>query len=142
MCLVDSTDGALMMALYTSKAFSRDVVAILYYSIVLTGITVFVSAFIGIVQVLTLIQNVAEPEGGFWDAVDAIGEHFDIIGASICGMFLLVGIGSVLVYRPWRRRMQRRNNAVVITDEPYQDDAEADTPSSPPAVEPLRTTNA
>ncbi|KAK4233968.1 high-affinity nickel transport protein nic1 [Achaetomium macrosporum] len=108
MCLLDTTDGALMMALYTSKAFSRDVVAILYYSIVLTGITVFVSAFIGIIQVLSLVQNVAEPEGSFWDGVSEIGEYYDVIGGCICGLFLLVGVGSVLVYRPWRRRMERR----------------------------------
>lgn len=98
-----------MMALYTSKAFARDRVAILYYSIVLTGITVFVSAFIGIIQVLSLIQNVAEPEGRFWDGVDAIGEHFDVIGGSICGLFVVVGLGSVLVYRPWRKRMDQKN---------------------------------
>ncbi|KAK1973606.1 Ni2+-Co2+ transporter transition metal uptake transporter [Colletotrichum cereale] len=108
MCLLDTTDGALMMALYTSKAFSRDRVAILYYSIVLTGITVFVSAFIGIIQALSLVANVAEPEGGFWDGVDAIGEHFDIIGGSICGLFVVVGLGSVLVYRPWRMRVEKR----------------------------------
>ncbi|KAI8238620.1 High-affinity nickel transport protein nic1 [Colletotrichum sp. SAR 10_77] len=114
MCLLDTTDGALMMALYTSKAFSRDRVAILYYSIVLTGITVFVSAFIGIIQVLSLIANVAEPEGSFWHGVDAIGEHFDIIGGSICGLFVVVGLGSVLVYRPWRARMDRKNQERAI----------------------------
>jgi high-affinity nickel-transport protein len=108
MCLLDTTDGALMMALYTSKAFARDTVAILYYSIVLTGITVFVSAFIGIIQVLSLVYNVAEPEGSFWDGVEAIGDNFDIIGGSICGVFVLAGVGSVIVYRPWRRRMERR----------------------------------
>ncbi|KDN60262.1 putative Ni2+-Co2+ transporter transition metal uptake transporter [Colletotrichum sublineola] len=119
MCLLDTTDGALMMALYTSKAFSRDRVAILYYSIVLTGITVLVSAFIGIIQVLSLIANVAEPEGGFWDGVDAIGEHFDIIGGSICGLFVVIGLGSVLVYRPWRRRVERRaeERAVLAPEE-------------------------
>ncbi|KAI8268348.1 High-affinity nickel transport protein nic1 [Colletotrichum sp. SAR11_239] len=114
MCLLDTTDGALMMALYTSKAFSRDRVAILYYSIVLTGITVFVSAFIGIIQVLSLIANVAEPEGSFWDGVDAIGEHFDIIGGSICGLFVVVGLGSMLVYRPWRARVDRKNHERAI----------------------------
>ena len=113
MCLLDTTDGALMMALYTSKAFSRDTVAILYYSIVLTGITVFVSAFIGIIQVLSLVQNVAEPEGSFWDGVSAIGDHFDIIGGSICGVFVVVGLGSIIVYKPWRRRMERRNQALA-----------------------------
>ncbi|KAK1756359.1 high-affinity nickel-transport protein-domain-containing protein [Echria macrotheca] len=108
MCMLDTTDGALMMALYTSKAFSRDVIAILYYSIVLTGITIFVALFIGIIQVLSLVQNVAEPEGSFWDGVTAIGDHYDIIGGCICGLFLLAGLGSVAVYRPWRRRMDRR----------------------------------
>lgn len=108
MCLLDTTDGALMMALYTSKAFARDTVAILYYSIVLTGITVFVSAFIGIIQILSLVQNVAEPEGSFWDGVSAIGDNFEIIGGSICGLFIVAGLGSVVVYKPWRRRMERR----------------------------------
>ncbi|ROV92284.1 hypothetical protein VSDG_07236 [Cytospora chrysosperma] len=108
MCLLDTTDGALMMALYTSKAFARDHVAILYYSIVLTGITIVVSAFIGIVQLLTLVLNVAEPKGSFWDGVNAIGENFEIIGGSICGLFVVVGVGSVLVYGPWRRKMDRR----------------------------------
>ncbi|KAI8721359.1 Nickel/cobalt efflux system [Fusarium sp. LHS14.1] len=130
MCLLDTTDGALMMALYTSKAFSRDVVAILYYSIVLTGITVFVSAFIGIIQVLSLIQNVAEPEGSFWDGVSAIGDHFDIIGGSICGVFLVVGLGSILVYRPWRRRVERRNPPLV--DAAHEGLEEPSTPDETP----------
>ncbi|CAJ2506124.1 Uu.00g002540.m01.CDS01 [Anthostomella pinea] len=108
MCMLDTTDGALMMSLYTSKAFARDTVAIIYYSIVLTGITVVVSAFIGIIQILSLVQNVAEPQGKFWDGLSAVGDHFDVIGGSICGLFLVVGLGSVVVYKPWRRRMERR----------------------------------
>ncbi|CAK7218098.1 hypothetical protein SCUCBS95973_003374 [Sporothrix curviconia] len=108
MCMIDTTDGALMMALYTSKTFSRDTVAILYYSIVLTGITIVVAAFIGVIQVLTLVSNVASPTGRFWDGVGAIGDNFDIVGGSICGLFVLAGIGSVLVYKPWRRRMDRK----------------------------------
>ncbi|KAI1451078.1 NicO-domain-containing protein [Annulohypoxylon stygium] len=108
MCMLDTTDGALMMALYTSKAFARDTVAILYYSIVLTGITVVVSAFIGIIQLLSLVQNVAEPEGSFWDGLSEISDHFEIVGGCICGLFLVAGLGSVLVYGPWRRRAERR----------------------------------
>ncbi|KAL5896252.1 hypothetical protein ACKVWM_001471 [Pyricularia oryzae] len=116
MCLVDTSDGALMMGLYSSKAFSRDQVAILYYSIVLTGITVFISAFIGMIQLFSLIQNVADPQGGFWDGVGAISDNFDIIGASICGLFLVIGIGSVVVYRPWRRRMERRMEPPLVAN--------------------------
>lgn len=121
MCLLDTTDGALMLALYTSKAFSRDPIAILYYSVVLTAITVFVSAFIGAVQVLALIQNVAEPEGKFWDGVEAIGDYFDVIGGCICLVFLIVGVGSIAVYRPWRRRVEeRRNERAEEGNEPGQ----------------------
>ncbi|KAH7329497.1 Ni2+-Co2+ transporter transition metal uptake transporter [Stachybotrys elegans] len=135
MCLLDTTDGALMMALYTSKAFSRDRVAILYYSIVLTGITVVVSAFIGIVQLLSLIQNVAEPDGPFWDGVSAIGDNFDIIGGSICGVFVVVGVGSILVYSPWKRRMERTGQAEQgLASGEYRDEASntyADAPETP-----------
>ncbi|KAI5465330.1 high-affinity nickel-transport protein-domain-containing protein [Mariannaea sp. PMI_226] len=132
MCLLDTTDGALMMALYTSKAFSRDTVAILYYSIVLTAITVFVAAFIGIIQVLSLIQNVADPQGRFWDGVSAVGDHFDIIGGSICGVFAVVGIVSIIIYKPWRRRMDRRAGALMsaATDERRQTGSGPASPES------------
>lgn len=113
MCLIDTIDGALMMALYTSKAFSRDLVAILYYSAVLTGITVLVSACIGAIQVLSLVLNVAEPRGPFWDGVAAVGDYFDVIGGCICGVFVATGVGSVVLYRPWRRRMDARAAGVV-----------------------------
>jgi len=118
MCLVDTTDGALMMTLYTSKAFARDRVAILYYSIVLTGITVVVSAFIGVIQILSLVQNVADPQGSFWDGLTAISDHYEIVGAAIVGVFALTGLGSVVIYQPWRRRMERRRLQRAPSDTP------------------------
>ena len=66
MCLLDTVDGALMMALYTSTTLAKDQIAILYYSIVLTVITVVVAMVIGFIQLLTLIQNVANLTGGLW----------------------------------------------------------------------------
>lgn len=66
MCLLDTVDGALMMALYTSTSLAKDQIAILYYSIVLTIITVVVAMVIGFIQLLTLIQNVGNLSGGFW----------------------------------------------------------------------------
>lgn len=56
MCLFDTIDGALMMALYTSTAFAKDQIAILYYSIVLTVITVMVAMVIGLIQTLLLVR--------------------------------------------------------------------------------------
>lgn len=69
-----------MMALYTSTAFAKDQIAILYYSIVLTVITVLVAMVIGIIQLLTLVLNVAEPSGRFWHGVEVAGASFDVIG--------------------------------------------------------------
>lgn len=66
MCLLDTTDGALMMALYTSTTLAKDRIAILYYSIVLTAITVLVAMVIGLIQMLSLILDVAQPTGKFW----------------------------------------------------------------------------
>ena len=106
MALLDTTDGALMSTLYTSPTFSRDPVAMLYYSTVLTSITVVVSAFVAAIQILSLVARLVSPEGPFWDFIDALAEHFDIIGAGICALFFVVGLGSVFVYRPWRRRMR------------------------------------
>ncbi|OAL48228.1 NicO-domain-containing protein [Pyrenochaeta sp. DS3sAY3a] len=108
MCLLDTTDGALMMSLYTSTQLARDPIAICYYSIVLTVITVIVATIIGTVQFLNLILNVAEPHGKFWDGVERLGDAWDIVGGAICGAFVVFGGLSVLLYKPWRRRIDKK----------------------------------
>ncbi len=112
MCLLDTTDGALMMTLYTSTSLARDTIAILYYSIVLTATTVVVATCIGVIQLLTLVLNVASPTGAFWDGVNNAGNHYDIVGGAICGTFVFSGIASVLLYKPWRHRINRRRNVL------------------------------
>src|ERR1700722_13049668 len=121
MCLIDTTDGALMMTLYTSSSLARDTIAILYYSIVLTAITVLVAICIGTIQLLSLVAGIANPTGKFWDGVNEAGDHFDIIGGATCGSFVVFGITSVLVYRPWRRRIDRDRSRANIDGEELQD---------------------
>ncbi|KAL3486598.1 high-affinity nickel-transport protein-domain-containing protein [Aspergillus germanicus] len=153
MCLLDTTDGALMLALYIQPATNflppkristtsesplitdttptnplidendqtpitpsqnhRDPVAFLYYSIVLTTLTVIVAIIIGVIQLLTLILNVAEPTGRFWDGVQTAGDYYDVIGGGICGAFLVFGTISVFVYGPWRRWIGKRHGKGV-----------------------------
>lgn len=103
MCLLDTTDGALMSALYTSSSFAPDDIAILYYSIVLTIVTVIVAAIIGTIQVFSLILNVAEPKGPFWDGVERVSDMYDVIGGCIAGLFVIAGVASVLAYDSWRK---------------------------------------
>lgn len=146
MCLIDTTDGALMLSLYIQPATNflpptkereidpeaiaettrlstledgntdqprttiegtdsnnRDPVAFLYYSIVLTTLTVMVALVIGIIQVLSLVLNVTHATGTFWDGVQTASDYYDAIGGGICGCFVVVGLSSVACYKPWRR---------------------------------------
>ncbi|KAJ5885835.1 hypothetical protein N7504_011671 [Penicillium tannophilum] len=153
MCLLDTVDGALMFSLYiqpaqnflSQKAASqvletasdvdddelpqsrdnhRDPVAFLYYSIVLTVLTVIVAIVIGVIQLLTMILNVTDATGKFWDGVQIAGDYYDAIGGGICGCFIIFGGLSVVVYKPWRRWMDRRHGRSAVTDEErYQDEA-------------------
>ncbi|RAR13036.1 high affinity nickel transport protein nic1 [Stemphylium lycopersici] len=128
MCLLDTTDGALMMTLYTSTQLARDPIAICYYSIVLTVITVIVATIIGTVQFLNLVLNVAEPEGKFWEGVEKLGDAWDIVGGAICGTFIVFGGLSVLLYKPWRRRIDNRR-ATNAHFEPLPQDQETPEPN-------------
>lgn len=80
MALLDTADGALMMGLYTSTALARDRIAVLYYSIALTAVTVVAATVVGAVQLLSLVLAAAGPRGRFWDGVAGAGDHYEIIG--------------------------------------------------------------
>lgn len=127
MCLLDTTDGAMMMSLYTSARLASDAIAVLYYQCVLTSVTVVVAIVIGMIQLLTLIANV-EPDlhGPFWDGVDVAGEYYDVIGGSICGSFVVFGVLAMVCYKPWRRRVDRRRLAMAVVAAGEDDDSELD----------------
>ncbi|KAI9678909.1 MAG: hypothetical protein M1829_001894 [Trizodia sp. TS-e1964] len=116
MCLVDTTDGALMLTLYTSANLAHDQIAILYYSTALTAVTVVVALVIGIIQLLTLILNAAESTGSFWDGVGDVSDHYDIVGGTVCGSFLFFGLLSIVCYKPWRRRVEKKYAHAVRVD--------------------------
>ncbi|CCX05640.1 high-affinity nickel-transport protein-domain-containing protein [Pyronema domesticum] len=111
MCLLDTTDGALMSALYQTSSFSQDIVAVLYYSIVLTIITVIVAIVIGTIQVLNVVLNVADPAtttGQFWVGVERVGEWYDVLGGAIVGLFIVGAVVGTVVYAPWRRWREKK----------------------------------
>lgn len=172
MCLVDTTDGALMMSLYVApmgmggddkkddeagerenvtvttqpvaledverppsqpttvaRTHSRvkDPLTFLYYSIVLTSLTVVCAIVIGLLQLLSLILNTAHPTGRFWDGVEMAGEYYEVIGGAICGSFIVFGGISVLCYRPWKRWVQRERARLRAQGE-MDNDASARSP--------------
>ncbi|KAK4561701.1 hypothetical protein LTR86_004380 [Recurvomyces mirabilis] len=134
MCFLDTFDGAAMMSVYTSAKLARDPIAILYYQCVLTAITVVVAIVIGVLQLLNLILSVKPGlHGSFWDGVQTAGDHYDIIGGAICGSFLVFGLISVLLYRPWRNMVDRKRHSRPIS---LEDRASAIERSDMDAIEP------
>ena len=97
-----------MSALYTTSSFAHDDIAIVYYSIVLTTITILVAILIGVIQILSLIQHALEPAGHFWDGVEKVSERYDILGASIAGLFVVTGIVAYLMYTPIREIIDQK----------------------------------
>ena len=111
-----------MMTLYTSTSLARDPIAILYYSIVLTVITIVVAIVIGVIQLLSLVRNVADPTGPFWDGVEVVEDYYDVIGGSICASFIIFGGLSVLLYKPWRRYIDQRQEDATGNEERNQEE--------------------
>ncbi|KIX96522.1 uncharacterized protein Z520_07788 [Fonsecaea multimorphosa CBS 102226] len=100
----------------------KDPLTFLYYSIVLTSLTVLCAIIIGMLQLLSLVLNVANPKGAFWDGVARAGELYEIIGGGICGSFVVVGGISVLCYKPWRRWVDRERARLGVTRDIDVDD--------------------
>jgi high-affinity nickel-transport protein len=125
MCLLDTTDGAAMMSLYSSARLASDSIAVLYYQSVLTAITVAVALAIGTLQLLTMILSIhPELDGPFWHGVEVAGDKYDIIGGSICGAFVVFGGLAFVCYRPWRRRVDRWRmiHAPVVEGQGFADE--------------------
>lgn len=102
----------------------RSPLTFLYYSIVLTTLTVVVALVIGVIQLLGLILNTAVSKGegersSFWQGVKLAGDYYDVIGAAICGSFVVTGAISVACYKPWRRWVARHRAGLrsVQTDQ-------------------------
>jgi len=51
------------------------------------------------------------------DGVAAVGDNYDILGGAICGLFLVVGVASIL----YRRHELRRRLAETCALEPVSD---------------------
>src|SRR6202035_1256212 len=108
----DTTDGALMTLLYISPgspgSISRPSMTRLFHSILLTSLSIGIAVTIGVIQLLSLVYNVREPEGRFWNGVQWISDRYDIVGGVICASFVLIGVGGVVIGKLVRKRRRKR----------------------------------
>ena len=97
MCLLDTTDGVLMLGAY-GWAFVKPVRK-LYYNLNITFVSVLVAVVVGAIEVLSIIQSQANLGGPFWDAVGNLSNNFGLIGGIIIGLFVLSWVLSTVIYR-------------------------------------------
>lgn len=97
MALVDTLDSVLMSGAY-GWAFVNPIRK-LWYNLSITAASIVVAVFIGGVEALGLLAARLGLEGGFWDAVAALNDSLAGFGFVVVGLFVMVWLISVLVFR-------------------------------------------
>ena len=97
MCLIDTTDGILMLGAY-SWAYVKPIRK-LYYNLTITLVSVLVALLVGGIEALGIIGGKLGLQGGFWDFIGEVSENFGVVGYCIVGIFLVSWAVSTIVYR-------------------------------------------
>jgi len=97
MCLLDTTDGVLMLGCY-GWAFVKPVRK-LYYNLNITLVSVLVAVLVGTIEALSIIGPQLGFRGAPWDAVARMSDNFGAIGAGIVGIFVLSWCVSTAIYK-------------------------------------------
>jgi high-affinity nickel-transport protein len=96
MCLIDTTDGILMLGAY-GWAFVKPVRK-LYYNLNITLVSVLVALVVGTVEVLGIISSAFNLNGSFWNFVGNLNDNFGVIGYYIIGIFVVSWAVSTIIY--------------------------------------------
>ncbi len=95
MCLMDTTDGILMLGAY-GWAFVKPVRK-LYYNLNITLVSVLVALVIGTIEVLSIIGTEFSLSGGIWNYLGNL--DFGVLGGIIIGIFILSWAISTIIYK-------------------------------------------
>jgi high-affinity nickel-transport protein len=100
MCLIDTTDGVLMLGAY-GWAFVNPKRK-LFYNMIITFCSFVIAFVIGGLEALSLIANKLSLEGGVWDFVNILSENSGLFGYAIIAILLVCWLVSLVVYRSSR----------------------------------------
>jgi high-affinity nickel-transport protein len=95
MCLMDTTDGILMLGAY-GWAFVKPVRK-LYYNLNITLVSVLVALVVGTIEVMSIIATEFNLSGGIWDYLGNL--DFGLLGIIIIGIFLFSWVVSTIIYK-------------------------------------------
>ena len=108
MCLMDTTDGAFMAKAY-SWAFSNPVRK-LFYNLTMTGLSVFVALFVGLVELTQILIQLLGLEGGLWDTI--AGLDLGSLGFVIVGSFVVAWVVAFAIFK--LRRVEDQWSAALV----------------------------
>jgi high-affinity nickel-transport protein len=97
MCLVDTTDGILMLGAY-GWAFLNPIRK-LFYNMTITAVSVLVALLVGGIEAFGLVADQFNLAGGFWRIIHALNNNFGALGYLIIAIFGGSWLLSVIVYR-------------------------------------------
>ena len=107
MSLMDTLDGAFMCKAY-AWAFSNPVRRV-FYNMTVTGLSVFVALFVGLVELAQIAVQSLGLQGGVWSAVLSI--DFGTIGLIIVSAFVVTWIAAFAIFK--FRRVEERWGALI-----------------------------
>jgi high-affinity nickel-transport protein len=108
MCLVDTTDGILMLGAY-GWAFLNPIRK-LFYNMTITAVSVLVALLIGGIEAFGLIADQFNLAGGFWQMIHSLNDNFGALGYLIIAIFAASWMLSMIVYRV------KRYDEIVIAE--------------------------
>lgn len=95
MSLLDTLDGVVMTSAYNWAFFNP--VRKIYYNITITSISVIAALVIGMVELLQILAEKLDLQGGLWDWVQSI--EFDYLGYILVALFLITWLISTLIWK-------------------------------------------
>ena len=97
MCLVDTTDGILMLGLY-GWAFIKPARK-LFYNMTITLISFLIAFFIGGLEGLAVISSKLNLNTGFWAYIANLNNNIGSMGYYLIGIFIISWLISFLIYK-------------------------------------------
>ena len=97
MCLIDTTDGILMLGAY-GWAFMEPMRK-LFYNAFITLLGFAVAFFVGAVELLGILGDECGLKGGFWSYMDGLNNHFGLIGYGLIGIFMTCWLTATFMYK-------------------------------------------
>jgi len=107
MSLMDTADGAFMARAY-EWAFSNPIRKV-FYNLTVTGLSVFVALFVGLVELTQILIGILKLKGGAFDAIARL--DFGLMGVIIVAAFVITWVGAYAIFKI--RRVEERWGRMV-----------------------------